>query len=127
MKVIVPYGQMRAEGQYGGPADDWIKADTGIYARRVSFKMLSGRQQSQTCDQVKIIPDDGLVTILCTCAADDLQIFYTDDGSFPANDGSVNPKSQRYVAPFQVPIGTKIRAMAYAPGRNPSSLIQIDV
>jgi len=127
LKLIQPYGQLRAEGAYGGPANDWIDSKAGLYARRVTLKMLSGRKQSNTCDQVSIRCVAGQVQITCTFVAADLQIWYTTDGSFPSNDGNVNPQAQRYLAPFAASAGTVVRAMAYSSEANPSSLLQLTV
>lgn len=124
MKVISPYGQLRAEGEYSSPAHDWINDQTGIYARRVTLLMLSGRKQSKTADTLSIVCGGGLVTLSSTCPAAGLQLWYTIDGGFPSNDPTVNPSAKFYSEPFIAQPGTKIRAIAYANGVNPSSLIE---
>lgn len=127
-KLLQPYGQLKVQsGNFAEPATDWISEDSGIYARRVRLEMLNSRKQTDTCDLVNIVADNGTVTITSTCAAADLQIWFTTDRSFPANDGVINPQAQLYVAPFTAAAGTIIRAMAYAPNLNPSALKQITV
>ncbi len=123
-KIVQPYGQLRVEGQFGGPANDWIDDSKGIYARRITFKLLNAPIQIVTCDPVTIASDAGTVTITCGSTADGLQVYYTTDGSFPGSDTTLYPKSTLYTDPFTVESGTIVRAIAYAPGFNMSALIQ---
>lgn len=125
LKVLQPYGQIRATGSFGEPATDWISDDTGIYARRVRLQMLNARKQTDTCDTLFISAAAGTVTITCNNAVADLEIWFTTDGSCPTNDGALNPQAQRYTAPFTATAGTVVRALAFAPTLNPSALKQI--
>jgi len=124
-KVMMPYGQLRAEGLYAQNAGDWIDPQTGIFARRVTLKMLSARKQTPTADMVTISASNGTVTITCTNPS--AQIYFTTDGSFPSNDSTINPQSSLYVTSFAAAAGTVVRAVAYAANLNPSSLKQITV
>lgn len=124
-KIIQPYGQLRVEGTFAGPANDWIDVnDSGIYARRITFKLLNAPIQVVTCDPIIMTNDVGTITISGP-ALDGLQIFYTIDGSFPGSDTTLYPNSTLYTEPFAVvDPGTIVRAIAYAPGFNMSALIQ---
>lgn len=124
-KVLQPYGQLCGSGQIGGPANDWIDDNKGIYARRVSLKFLNAPIQTDTCDPVIITNAAGTISITSGSAADGLQIYYTLDGSFPGSDNSLYPASTLYSAPFAVDAGTTIRAIAYAPNFAMSALKQI--
>ena len=124
LKLIEPYGLLRASGNVGEPAGDWIDSDAGIYARRVSLRILNGWKQPANCDPVFITITAGTVQITCNSPAAELQIWFTTDGSCPSNDGEVNPNAHLYAAPFTAASGTVIRAVAFAPGVNPSALKQ---
>ncbi len=127
LKLLQPYGQLKADGNYGGPATDWINDESGIYARRVTLKMLNARKQTVTCDLLTLSQIGLSVTLACNSPADGLQIYYTTDGSFPANDVAINAATNLYTDPFTAEAGTIIRAIAYAPGLNPSALKQLTV
>ena len=114
-------------GIFSGPAHDWISADTGIYARRISFKMKNARAQTATCDLLSLASDGTNVTLTCSSAAPGLKIFYTVDGSTPASDAAINPNTQLYSAPFPAAAGTLVRAAAFAAGYNQSAIKQINL
>lgn len=126
-KLLQPYGQLRADGNFGEPATDWINEEAGIYARRLRFKILNARKKTATCDVLTITAAAGEVTLACTQSATGLQIWFTTDGSFPANSTDINAAAQLYSAPFAAAAGTVVRALAYAPNLNPSALKQITV
>jgi len=126
-KLIQPYGVLRAEGNIGGPADDWIDDKLGLYARRVTLKIMGAWKRPDTCDLVQVSQAAGTVTITCTATSPDLQIWYTVDGSCPANDAAINPQTQIYSAPFTAPSGTIVRAAAFASTLNQSAVKQIIV
>jgi len=126
-KTIQPYGQMRASGRCGEPANDWIDDRTGVYARRVTLKLLNARKQTDTCDLVAITQNSGTITLTTTCADPSVQIFYTLDGSCPANDSGINPQTQLYSTPFSAVSGTIVRAAAFAASLNQSAIKQLIV
>jgi len=124
---IQPFGQVFARGRVGEPAQDWIKPDSGIYARRTSLKMKNPGLRTQRCDMVSISQAAGTVAINCTSTAPGLQIWYTTDGSFPANSQTINASAQRYIAPFAAASSTVITAAAFAPGHNISAVKQTSI
>ena len=124
---IQPFGQVFARGRIGEPASDWIDSQSGIYARRTSLKMKNPGFRTPRCDLVTITNSSGTVTITCTSPAPGLQIWYTTDNTFPANNAAINPSAQQYTVPFIVPTGTMVTAAAYAPGFNLSAIKQIIV
>jgi len=126
-KTIQPYGQMRASGRCGEPANDWIDDRTGVYARRVILKLLNARKQTDTCDLVTISQNSGTITITTTCADPEVKIFFTLDGSCPANDPAINPQTMSYTIPFTAPTGSVVRAAAFAPSLNQSAVKQLMV
>lgn len=121
---IQPFGQVFARGLVGEPAHDWIQADAGVYARRTSLKMKSPGLRTQRCDMVSISQTNGVVMITCTSGAPGLQIWYTTDGSFPANSQDINATAQKYTGPFAATTGMVITAAAFAPGFNISAVKQ---
>lgn len=126
-KYIQPFGQLQPDNVMSEPATDWINAETGIYARRSRFRILKGTRRRNTCDLVTISQNAGLVTIACSQTAAGLQIFYTEDGSCPANDAALNPRTTLYAEPFSAESGTVITAAAFAPGYSQSAVKQLIV
>jgi hypothetical protein len=124
---IQPFGQVFARGRVGEPANDWIRANSGVYARRTSLKMKNPGLRTQRCDMVSISEAAGMVTIHCTSTAPGLQIWYTTDGSFPANSVTINAATQKYTIPFSVASETVVTAAAFAPGRNISAVKQTTI
>jgi hypothetical protein len=74
------------------------------------------------------------------CATPSVKIYYTLDGSFPANTdiavlslpqgevpAPVNAASKFYTAPFAVQSGQTIRAAAYADGMNVGEVLNYPV
>jgi len=74
------------------------------------------------------------------CATNGAKVFYTLDGSFPANTdvaalplpqgkvaAPVNQQSKFYTAPFSVKSGQTVRAAAYADGFNPGEILNFPV
>ena len=123
-KYIQPFGLVFAKGVLNEVAHDWIDEGNGIYARRTSLRMRQSAAKSPTCDLLSIACAGGNVTLASTCPADGLQIFYTVDGSFPANDSALNPAAQLYAGPFAADPGTVVTAAAYAPGHTSSAVKQ---
>ena len=121
---IQPFGQVFARGRVGEPAHDWIDPQTGVYARRTSLKMKNPGLRTQRCDMVSITQAAGTVTINCTSPAPGVQVWYTTDGTFPANSVAINATTQNYAGPFAAASGTVITAAAYAPGYNISAVKQ---
>ena len=121
---IQPFGQAFARGRVGEPAQDWIDPQSGVYARRTSLKMKNPGLRTQRCDMVSISQTAGMVTINCSSTVPGLQIWYTTDGSFPANTVMINATSRQYTAPFTAASGTVITAAAFAPGYNISAVKQ---
>lgn len=124
---IQPFGQVFARGRVGEPAGDWIDPQSGVYARRTSLKMKNPGLRTPRCDLVTLTQAGGLVTIACTSPAPGVQIFYTTDNSFPANDPKINASTQKYAGPFTASAGTAVTAAAYAPGFNISAIKQLTI
>lgn len=85
---------------------------------RVSFLLNKARTvQTNRTGQVKTMLGTG--TIAFACALDSTApIYYTTNGSFPANDPAINPTTQLYDGnPVAVESGQEIRARAYAEGK----------
>lgn len=69
--------------------------------------------------------DDSSDTVVLTCATPDARIFLTIDGSYPRPG---NESSQLYTGPVaDLPVGTCLRAAAYAPEMNPGDVIHINI
>lgn len=123
-KNIQPFGQVFARGQLNETASDWIDEGNGIYARRTTLRMRSASARRKSCDLLTITAVGGEVTLASNSPAADLQIWFTTDGSFPANAVAVNPATQLYTGPFAADSGTVITAAAYAPGYTMSAVKQ---
>ena len=126
-KNIQPFGQVFARGQLNETATDWIDEGNGIYARRTTLRMRTPAVRRKSCDLLTIAIAGGQVTLASSSPAVGLQIWFTTDGSFPANDAAVNEKSQLYTGPYAADSGTVITAAAYAAGYNSSAIKQSTV
>jgi len=86
----------------------------------VSFKLAKGRStQTLRTGQVQVAlstPASGQTTL--ACAGDPAAaLWYTVDGSFPANDTGINPQAKQYEGPVAADPGTVLRARAYMDGK----------
>ena len=113
---------------------------TGINCVRVTPKIkFAGRNVLPRCAPVQ--PSIAANYVTLACATPGAQIYFTLDNSFPTSplalnvlkpnpDGSfppINPGSQTYAAPFLATLGQTVRAIAYAPNYNPSTLLEFAI
>jgi len=118
------YGTLEARGI--DPANDWISETDGLWALRAKLFLKNPRRQTPRVGQLTFSLAGGVATL--TCASNpSANIFYTTDGSFPANDPAINPQTQLYSTPFTATTGTILRAAAYAPNLNQSAIMQFIV
>ena len=85
---------------------------------RVAFTLKKGKSQPTTrTGQVQVTSSIGHVSF--ACAVDPAApIWYTTDGSFPANSQTINPTSTLYIGGnIAVASGSTVRARAYASGK----------
>jgi hypothetical protein len=129
-------GPMLLEGEVLKTNPDY----TGINCVRVTPKIrYAGRAVMPRCTPVQASIAGNVITL--ACATPGAQIYFTINGSFPTSplaqnvlapnpDGTfppINPASQTYLAPFPGASGLVVRAVAYAPGFNPSALLEFTV
>ena len=94
---------------------------------RVSFSLAKGRSaQTLRTGTVQYVNAGGNLTLTCTLDPT-ASIWFTDDGSFPANDPALNPQSTLYSGAIPATPGTQVRARAYLDGKlgGPSLFIQL--
>ena len=123
------FGTIQVDGKFSSPARDY----PGVNARRLTLKIkpLASKQTPRTAPVNAALQPDG-VTMVLNCATPGATVIYTLDGSFPSNptiavdplsNQPVNPQSQVYAAPFQLPVGATLRATAYLAGYNPGEIL----
>ena len=83
---------------------------------RVKFMLPKGRTaQTQRTGQTQITLAAGSTTLACA-GFPAAQIWYTTDGSFPANSKTINPQAKLYTSAVAAAAGTVLRARAYSSG-----------
>lgn len=121
------YGTLYGDEPTVAPARDF---DFINAQETVLFLRSSQTNQTQRCAPVTITNNS--LTVTLACATSGAEIFYTLDGSAPVSadakdpvtEATINPQSQLYSAPFVVPGGARLRAVAFAPGYNASQVNQ---
>jgi Chitobiase/beta-hexosaminidase C-terminal domain len=91
----------------------------GCLGYRVNARVLGRSLQTGRCGPVTVTVNAGFATL--SCVTSNSQIYFTLDGSFPGNNLAGNSLSQLYSTPVAVVSGQVLRAIAYAPGMNPSA------
>jgi hypothetical protein len=128
-------GTLRAVGKFSTPARDY----DFLNARRLTLR-LEPLATKQTPRTAPITANLAAGNCSLACATPGVKIYFTLDGSFPANNevavlllpqgnvaAPVNNSSKPYIAPFAVTSGQVIRAAAYIPGMNPGEILNSTV
>jgi hypothetical protein len=128
-------GTLRATGKFSTPAREY----DFVNARRLTLR-LEPLATKQTPRTAPITANLAAGNCSLACATAGAKIYYTLDGSFPANSdvavlllpqgnvpAAVNAASNPYIAPFAVTSGQVIRAAAYLAGYNPGEILNYNV
>ena len=94
----------------------------GCVSKRTNLHILGRSAQTVRCGTIQQSISGGTVTLSCS-ANPSASIFYTLDGSFPAQTG--NASSKKYTGPVAGQSGQTLRAVAYQTGYNNSAAISV--
>ena len=118
-------GGLRASPNAIVPATEY----RGVVAYRVHANFVSATAQTARTGYVQVVQTGGAgnpVTIGCS-SDPSADIFYTLDGTFPANVNGGNPQSVKYTTAIAADAGVTVRACAYASGKLGGSVANLTV
>ena len=128
-------GTIQAEGHFSGEDPQFKEVNSRL--TKLRLKPCASKQTPRTAPVAPAL-SGGRCSLVC--ATNGAKVFYTLDGSFPANTdvavlplpqgkvaAPVNQRSKFYTAPFAVKSGQTVRAAAYADGMNPGEILNFPV